>query len=246
MHRVRTVWKLYGRLVVGAALVVFSAVGVVSGVVPLARKTLAMTGSMKDLSRDIALLETTSSTLSGLDKETLSSTLALLASAVPADKEIGTILGTFDAVTSSLGLDVRDFSLSKPGSLASESAKKLSADESAIGANSVSFSASVTGSPDQIREFLTTVSSVRRLFRLRSMDLSFSGGTVTAKVQMDAFYHPAPKAPGPGGTPVEAISDKEQAAIDKVSSLRLLIPVGGALTAPGIPVSGEKSDPFAP
>jgi hypothetical protein len=154
-----------------------------------------------------------------------------------------------DGLTAKTGVSVGDFSLSKLGSLATDSAQRLNADEQAVGSNILPFTISVEGTFDQLRAFFTAGISVRRLFRFRTFDVSFvkigteSANVVSANVAMDTFYSPLPSTIGSVSQPVTALTGTDTDLIAKVAAMQLLV----TTSAPMPPPTGGagKSDPFS-
>lgn len=236
--------KTYKQTLLTAGAALGSLLVLFMGVYPLAQKTYALWKSSTAMADDIKAMTGKSAILQSLDETTLRTSLLALTTAVPTDKSIGSILNTLDGVA---GIDViiQDFQLTKVGSIATDSAKKLSADEARIGAHIIPFSVSVNGTFDNIQAFLGASTSVRRLFSLRAVDLTFSPLTITARVNLDAYHFPLPTAIGGLTKPITVLNEKEEATLTKVSSLPLQssgsVAVGTASAVPG-----GKSDPFSP
>lgn len=248
--QLRKLFREYQGLIVSIGILIVCGLGILLGVVPLIQKTINVHTESRTLSAEVDLLNNKVSVLQSIDENAMRSNLQTLLSAVPSDKSLGTLLGTLDGLTSQAGVSVDSFSLSKLGSLATESAKRLSADEQAVGSNILPFTISIAGSFDQIRALFAASVSVRRLFRIRTFDVSFlkagteSANMVSAHVGMDAFYSPLPSAIGPVSEPLTALTSTDVDLIAKVAAMRPLAQTSSvALPAPA--AGAGKADPFS-
>ena len=239
----------YQGLIISIGILIVCGLGLLLGVVPLIQKTIDLNTESRTISAEVDLLNNKVSVLQSIDENAMRSDLQTLLSAVPSDKSLSTILGTLDGLTGKTGVSSENFSLSKPGSLATESAKRLTADEQAVGSNILPFAISLTGTLDQMRGFLATSISVRRLFRVRSFDVSFlktgteSGSMVSANVAMDAFYSPLPSAIGSVSQQLTALTSTDTDLIAKVAGMQLLVQTSASLPPPS--VGAAKPDPFS-
>lgn len=232
-------------MLLAVAVILLSLAGLFFGVVPLGQRVLSLWNQQSVLAREITTLTGKSAILQSLNESTLRNNLQILTSAVPVDKSIGTIFATLDQV-SGIDVAIKDFQLMNPGSISTSSAKKLSADETKIGSNILPFSVTVTGNYNSIRTFLSDITAVRRLFRLRAVDVTFTGFGVDTRLSLDAFYFPYPKTVGAVASPITALTDKEETTISMVSSLPLRSSLTFVVgTASAVPTTG-KSDPFSP
>lgn len=237
------IFRHYQRIILSGLIVLFALLGLFLGVVPLIQKSLVINGQITELSADIGALEAKLSVLGGLDEDTLRVNLETLLSAIPSDKSLASLMGTIDGLTAQTGVAVSALALAKPGSLATASARKLSADEQVVGSSILPFTVHLTGSFDQIRAFLASAVRVRRSFRIRSFDMTLQGATsVTANVAMDAFYAPIPSAIGSVLQTIGPLEAKDNQVIERLSGLPLLV----QMSAPVAPSAGAgKADPFS-
>jgi len=217
--------------------------GILFGVFPLAQKSVTVWRNVQALTKEVNVLKNKSDMLALLDEDTLRRHVLTLASAVPPDKSLPSILTAVDTVSGGSGLAIGDVSLIKPGSLATESAKKLSQDEAKIGASLLPFSVSGRGSFDQIRSFLSAITTVRRMFRVRSMNISFRDTLPSVRADLDAYYYPYPSAVGTTQSIVNLTPEEEQtiALVGK-------IPLASATSVSAMSASmpSGKDDPFSP
>jgi|GEM_PF-605764 len=249
MRRTRRFIRLYKSFIISGTIVLFCILAIFIGLLPGSRTIISMGKAVYEQSKTIQLLEEKLQILNALDTDLLQTYAGAAISAVPAEKSLGTVFSTIDGLTSKEGVAVSGISLSSIGSVATEAAKKLSLEEQKIGVNIVPFSIVVIGPIEQVRNVVDTAVKIRRLFRIRSFDLSFDNisGTTKSTIQMDAYYVPLPKTLGKLTDSIKPLSEDEVAVINKINALPLI--------TQSIPVSTGSSqfqneprsmDPFAP
>lgn len=247
--QLKKIFRDYQGLIVSIGILLICGFGFVLGVVPLAQKAIDQNREFNTLSAEVNILKNKVSVLETLDEETIRNTLQTLLSAVPSDKSLSTLLGTVDGLAAQTGISVDTFSLSKLGGLSTASAERLSADEQGAGSNILPFTISIAGTLDQMRAFLTASISVRRLFRIRTLDVSFlktgtvSASMVSANMAMDAFYSPLPSTIGSVNQPLTALTNTDDDLIAKVAAMKLLVQPSSTLPPPA--AGAAKSDPFS-
>ncbi len=238
--------RLYKNLILMTVWLLCSVAGLLFGVVPLAQKAVSLGADVRTLSAEVDLLRSRSAILNLLDENTLRRNVLTLATAVPPDKSLPTILTTIDTVSGGSGIDIIDVSLTNPGSLATASAKKITSSEAKIGSNVLPFSVSGRGTWEQAKSFLSSVVSVRRMFRLRSMDISLNSDVVSVRADLDAFYFPYPTTVGTAQT-LSNLTDEEEKTIASVETLPLdSVGVVSTASTAATSVPSGKSDPFSP
>lgn len=242
--QIKKIFREYRGPVISAGILLVSGFGFLFGVIPLIRKTIDVNKEYKVLSDEVFLLTKKASLLKSVDENEIRRNVNTLLTAVPSDKSLTTVLNTLDSVTVQTGVAAGSFSLAKPGSLASESAKRLSADEKAVGSNILPFTVSVQGSFEKIQAFLAMSTAVRRLLGVRTFSVSFTGAdTVSANVAMDAYYSPVSSSIGSVSHPVTMITNEENEIIGKVSAM----PIHTLSSYTPLPpaAAGVKTDPFS-
>lgn len=232
-------------VIIMTAIILFSLAGFVYGVVPLVKQIIVVSESVSQLSADIAKLEQKSSVMGQLDETTLRDNLLTLVSAVPPDKSLVSVLSTVDGVAGDSGVTLVNLQLSRPGSIATQSARKLTVQEAKAGANILSFSAEISGTYDQVRAFLSKVASVRRYFHLVAFDISFIGTNVAARMDLEAYYAPYPTALGDVTSPISPLTDKEKTTLANLESYPVYSTGSVSTTAVQAPITGGKTDPFS-
>lgn len=245
-------FRQYRELIISIGVILVSILGFVLGVVPLVKKTMVLNTEYRTLSQEVDVLREKASVLQSIDEGTMKTDLQALLFAVPSDKSISSLLGTIDSLTAKTGVTPGTVSLAKLGSLATASAQRLNVEEKTVGSNIVPFTMSISGTLDQTRTFLATSVSVRRVFRIRSFDVSFmktdtvstaSATMVSTHLSMDAFYSPLPTSIGSVSQPLTPLTGADTDLIEKVVRIPLLVPPSIPLPPPS--AGPAKLDPFS-
>lgn len=248
MREIRKFLRAYQSFVVSAILLVSVIAGFIFGIIPAARKTLDLRSEAGIRTRQIEDLRVKASILASVDETSYRGYLADLVSAVPPDQSLTSLFATIDGLGNETGVVLTNLALVKPGAIATESARRQSAEEKQIGTHLLPFTVTVSGSYDQIREFLARVVSVRRFFRVRRFDLSLLDPTnVLVKMDMDAYYAPYLSSIGGTDTKIDPLTPKDEEIMTLVRSMPI---VGGievlAPQLPGNSTTEFKANPFAP
>lgn len=240
---------MYQSFVVSGSIVLFCLVAVFAVLVPAVKMTFRLIQETQTLRKTVQTLENKERILNELDVDMLTAYAKAALSAVPADKSLGSLFSTVDALTAREGVTVTAVSLGAVGSVATESATRFSADEQKIGVNIVPFSIVIEGAVDRVRNVVDAAVKIRRFFRVRSFDLGFDAKTGVTKstLAMDAYYVPDPKLLGKVTDPLTTLTAEEMEVLDKVMSFPLLTAetsVGsGSANIPTVPLT---ADPFLP
>lgn len=213
-------------------------------VIPGIRGTVNLYTSLRQIEKETKTLMEKRSFLEALNEDVLREQLLGLLSVVPQDKSVSTIMSTVDGLVNQSGVQRADLSILKAGSLATGSAVRQSSTDKKIGANTLPFSLSVSGSYDQIRAFVGSMNKVRRLFDVTNFDFSLDeAGMARVSVILTAYYQPLPTKVGSVGSPVSALTKKEEDILEKV----IAFPDVSQLSAEPMTavLSQDRLDPFA-
>lgn len=248
MRAIRRFLRMYQSFVISGTVILFCCIAFFVGVLPGAKTTVAMFGEMQGLRTTVKTLQTKKQVLDDLDPAMLTSYAAAAISAVPADKSLGSLFSTVDALTAREGVTVTGVSLGHVGSVATESATTLTADEQKIGVNIVPFTIIIEGSIDRVRNVVDQAVKIRRFFRVRSFDLTFDNKTGVTKstLSMDAYYVPDPKQLSKMTDPLTTITSDEMEILDKVASFPLLTPETSSSGSASLQTTPLTVDPFSP
>lgn len=244
LRYLRRFLRIYQGFVVSGTILLFGAVALAFAVAPGIRATRDLYGNLKEIEKEVQALSGKRTFLEALSEDDLRERVVTLLSAVPQEKSVPTIFSAVEGFANQSGVSIVDMSLTNPGSLATGAATRQSAAEKKIGASTLPFSLTASGTYDQIRAFVGEINKVRRLFDVTSFDLSIGGmGTTQVRLSLTAFYQPLPTKVGMVEAPLVGLSQKEEEVFGKVSQYPDVSQfVFGPLT-PNL--SGGKRDPFA-
>jgi Tfp pilus assembly protein PilO len=246
MRELNKFFRTYKQIIISVFMIALSACGVIFGSVPLVKKIIEVRNQSIELSKSIQMLRTKISILSVKDEMTYKAQLTELLQAVPSDKSITSLFTTIDGLGAQSGVTLSELTLARPGVIATESAVRQTNEEKLIGSSLLPYAVTVTGSYQQIYQFLAQVNNVRRLFRVKNFQISFENpGNISVHMGMDAFFAPLAQIAGSADSPLDPITEKEEELIFRVSQMAFL----GAET--GINVftpqmqSVPRPDPFS-
>ena len=244
MQHIKRIFRLYRVVIIEGAVTILAVCAIFLGVVPTLQKSVDLAGHMQVLTSDVATLNEKSLILQDEDVTTLQNDLSVLASAVPPDKSLATAMSTLDSVASQSGVTLSNFELAKPGTLATGSAERLTADESKIGSYTLPISVAVTGSLGQVQSFIQTISGARRFMRISSLTLTLYGSGAQAQIELEAFYMPYPTTVGSIDQPISDLTTGDKNVIERTQQLPLFAQSVVVQTTP-VSVSSGKADPFS-
>lgn len=238
--------KKYKDVIISVVILLFCAVGFISGVIPATQKVRGLLDQTRQLSSKTQALRTKLTALNALDENTLRSQLNELISAVPSDKSLPTVFSTVEGIAGQAGVSITSMGIGGDSSLATPAASKRTAQEKQIGTRTIPFSVTIEGALPAIQQFITLAPQVRRLLRIRTFAITFptSDLPVHIAVEMDAFYEPFPVTIGKTGSALPTLSESEVDIIAKVAKLPLANVSENSLPPPLI--GQVKSNPFAP
>lgn len=210
------------------------------GIVPGAGKAYEVWGQLQTERQEVADLQQKAQFLASLDESTLFDQLSTLTAAIPVDKSVPTILSTIDGVSAKTGSIFSSLQLSAPGSLATEAAKRQTTEEAALGSYLLPFTINMEGSYAKLRDTVDTLTTSRRLLRIKNFTISFQGDVGRALLNMDTMYAPIPKSVA--GKKLVPIAASENTILSTVANFPLLSKTTAAAGVPAVP----RSDPFSP
>lgn len=248
MRAIRRFLRQYQSFVISIAVILFSVIALFVGLIPGVQKTADLISETTALRKSVATLTEKQRILSELDITLLTGYAKDAIAAVPADKSLGSLFSTVDALTAKESVTVTAVSLGTVGSVATESAKKLSTDEQKIGVNIIPFSIIIEGPIDRVRNVVDQAVKIRRFFRVRSFDLTFDTKTSVTRstLSMDAYYVPDPKTLSKVTDALTTLTAEEIEILDKVSAFPLLTQESPVSDIPVVQTQPVTVDPFAP
>jgi len=249
MRIIRRFLRQYQSFVVSGVVILFCIIALFVGLLPGVRKTMQLVAETQTLRKTVATLTEKQRVLQELDMTMLTNYSRDAIAAVPADKSLGSLFSTVDALTAKENVTVAAISLGSVGSVASDSATKLSLDEQKIGVRIIPFSIIVEGPIDKVRNVVDEAVKIRRFFRVRSFDLVFDtkSGVTKSTLSMDAYYVPDPKTLNKVTDALTALTPDEIEILDTVSAFPLLTQETSEGSENAIIQSSPvTSDPFSP
>lgn len=243
MNRIiKRFWRLYQGFIVSLALLVFTFVGVLVGILPVVRSSIDMLDLIQKLESRTQVLSTKQRFLDTLDEVSVRKNLQILLSAVPSGKDVPSVLATTDSLVSGSGLGMIDMSITNLGSIATEAATRKSDEEKRIGSSLLPFTLTVEGNLTNFKDFLTRSVAIRRLVRVRSFTaIVTTSGAIQVNINLDAFYNPLPKALGSVDQPLPVATDEEQALLTRITSY----PWASQSLVVSSTVSTSRTNPFS-
>lgn len=249
MTSYKKLFHQYKNIVVSAVIFIIIIVGIMVGYFPAIQAIISMRTNAAEISKQLDVLRAKSQLLDSIDENTYKQYLQELALAVPTDKSLTSLFSTIDGLSEKTGVTFSDFTLSKPGSIATESAKKQSNEEKKVGSSFLPFTLTVTGTYEQIRKFVEASISVRRFFRIRSFSIVFtSAEVISVQMGMDAYYAPLPTNLGSSQQAIEPLNAQDEAVINKIASLQVLSqqsPTEDGQQQSGTIPTTVREDPFS-
>lgn len=237
--------RIYQGLLLSIGLIIIAIGGTLFGIIPGVKSSLSMFEEMQTLGKEVEQLKRKNEILESFDLEILRQELSVALSAVPGDKSLPTLFTTIEGLTQQTNTTLTAMNLSSPGSISTVSAKIVSAEERLIGSGLLPISITIDGQLDNLKNFLTTSTTVRRLLRIRKVDILFLNETTArASLSVDAFYLPLPQLIGKASDAISPMTPNEEELIARLGNFPLLVPpiIGSNTTLPQEP----KSDPFFP
>ena len=240
---IRKFFRRYQTQVVYGVMVFVSVAALWYGLIPAWARVRQLFADRQTLISQIVQIQKKIAILEGLDEDALRSQLMALVSAVPADNAIPSVFSTIDGVAAESGITLESLVIQNPGSLATQSARRQTAEEQRFGANTLMFSAVAEGTLEQMRMFFERTVAVRRSLRVRYFDVALSAGNLAnLRVGMDAFYVPIPTSLGEVLGSIEPLAPQEEETIRRLSAYPSYVQSLETVTEPVI-LPGR--DPFA-
>lgn len=211
--------------------------------VPFIQNTLTAFQDVSVLKEQVSILEQKIQVLNSLDEASLEKDVALTTSAIPLDKSLPTILRTMEGISDQTGVTLKSLIVDTPGALATQAAaKQQTTEEKKLGAFTLPFAVSLTGTFDQIKTFLSVSNKVRRIIRAKSFTLNFNEEQLTTQISFDSFY-----APLSTRNETERLQPLKNTDIDVLSNLEKfpnMGQIGGSTITPNTIQIG-KENPFS-
>lgn len=241
------IWHTYQGIIFSLGMILLVVLGTIFGIIPAVEKVKQIRDDSIALSDTISGLQSKVNALNAVDEQTYTTELQDLVAAVPLDKSLPSLFSTIDAISGTSGVTVSDMTLTKPGAIATGSAVvSQTAEEKKIGSSLIPFTVTVVGSYTQIHDYLVQVLNVRRFFRVRNFEISFTDpSNITVHMGMDAFYSPLITKSETITAPLVPFTKDELKVIATIQKM----PLAGGVSVPGTGVAAQpettRPDPFS-
>jgi Tfp pilus assembly protein PilO len=182
-------------------------------------------------------LTTKLAALEGLDVAELEAKISVVLQALPGEKDLGGSLLVIRGLTQTVEAELRSVQV-EPGEISTPSAQSAEKYNLPF----LSFKIKITGTLEQLKEFLAKSEEVAPLTRLDKIDISQKeGGLVEADLDLETFFLPLPVELGGAEKPLPSITAQEEKIYQNLSKLQKIQP---SESPPSIP-SG-RTNPFIP
>lgn len=162
----------------------------------------------KQQKTELSSLEKKLQILEGIDKAMVTERVTKMEAVFPSDKPIVELLSSLAQLAAKHNLSFGGVSLS-PGSLTDEKKEDSLAD--------LTFGFEVGGELNSILKFLQELERVAPLMKIDKVGLTIRTlSMIAAKINVSAFYQPAPKSLGKISQPVKLLSRSEEAILSQL------------------------------
>jgi hypothetical protein len=234
--------RTYGRFILPTILFLASAGILFYGVIPAFGTLRDKYAAQNTLNEENNAIKKRVETLEALDERILRDQVTSLMTAIPANKSLPTVLTTLDAVAVQTGVTLTDLTIANGGSLSTQSAQL---DRSKEG-NVVTLKITANGQLEQVKNFMDTLVSVRRLLRINKFRaIMLPDNAVGGEFEISAFYEPLPKSLGIATAQIEPFTANEEEMLAKIATFPLISQeLAQYDTFPPVEY-GTKPDPFS-
>jgi len=212
-------------------------------IIPSVKKLPDMFKKIQVQTEENGRLKKKSDFLKGLDYDLLADNTQTVLEVLPDEKSIPSFISVIDALTAANNVSLTDFSISRPGSIATESAQSTIT-EKEIKKDILISQISLTASVNDIRSFFMHLKRIRKIIQFLSINIFFeSQDFVTVEGDIATFYSPLPTKLDKIDS-IEPFSNQEESMIKYLTSLESLRQIYDIL--PMQTTSGIKLNPFSP
>lgn len=180
----------------------------------------------KTLVRQLALLEEKQAILSGIDTVQISERVKKMETIFPSKKPVVELMSSLSKLSAMYGLSFGGITLS-PGELGDENKapeKKTNKNPVNADLHDLRFGFVVAGDFDKISDFLKALENTAPLMKIEKVALTIKGTpildrsltSVSAAIDVTAYYQLPPKTIGPVSKPIVLLSKKEEAVLEKI------------------------------
>jgi len=194
-------------------VVILILVSAMSILKPKLNDLLETRGGLAKQKQELAQLTQKVALLEGYDQNELNARINQILKVLPTEKDGPLILATVRSLVADYDLELDTLNV-EVGEIATESAKPKRKEEVLP---SLSIKLSVTGSLDNLYDFLEAVESTTPLMMVETATISREGTTIESSIQLSAYYLAAPKDIGKVGRQITLITSEEEEVYQKLS-----------------------------
>ena len=180
--------------------------------------------------------------LNELDYDQLAKNTDIVLEVLPVEKSIPSFIATLDNLTSSNGINMLNFTISKAGNIASNSSSNAPSDKQIV-KDRLTAQVSLSSTIDSLKSFVNKLSSVRKIMHILQISLSFeSQDSVSADADIATYFSDLPQKLDKIDK-IEPFTDQEESLLNSLESLESMRQIYeiSPLDSP----NGMKANPFS-
>lgn len=218
-EKFKNIFKNYGFYLWPVLVVVVISVIFMKINLPKISEINSVRRELSSIKERLAKLSTKSQFLTSLDEEKLKGDFEKINLVLPDGKDAPSILRTLEVSASSSGIFLENLDLS-PGKLATGEGTRGEKQ------NEIPLKVTVSGTISQIITYLAKITSVGRALGIKNLEISFSEGTASAKVNLElvAYFLFPPESAAKVDDPLPSLGPQENDTLTQVAQRELIIP----------------------
>lgn len=217
------------------AVVVLIILSMVMILKPKANDLLGLRKGLSKQKEELAQLSQKVAVLEGYDQSELKTRTNQVLKALPAEKDAPLLLATMRSLTNEYNLELESLNIDV-GEVSTESAEPTTKEKPLP---SLDLLLSVSGSLNDLYEFLSGVESTSPIIRINQVDITREGDSTEAKIQLSSYYLVIPTDIGKASRQIIPITLEEEKIYQQLSRYK---PAVVETALPSV-VSG-KENPF--
>jgi len=214
--RIKEFYSRYQIFVYPTVIGLASLMVIVLVVIPQIQGFIEGQSTLSNTTQKAKFLEVKAAELSRIDPEDLSKKVNLAVSALPTDKDYGSIIGLIQRIGADAGANIVSLTISP-----------------AAGEKNLSFAVQLTvvGLKQSVNSMIEDIEKSPRVMKVSNINITSSNidGSVGADFVVNVFYAPAPKSLGAVETELPKLTTKDEEILATLASSSVSEP---ALTAP--------------
>lgn len=214
----------YYALSITVLIIVLCSLLVFGYIVPQMDSYLSIRSEVEATLARTAVIKENTAYMNSLNKEQLNTEVKVVTSALPPEKNFGTILDAINASALRSGVTFQDYSF-QVGNIASTSAQTSGG--TMQGMSTITLTLIINGSVGQLRGFLREVYKTLPLSQITSVD----GATGAITVSLEFYQKDLPKVSLKDDQPIPRVIESNAAVLNKIAGWQVLPDSAGTRTA---------------